>query len=358
MYCHPDVYDGVPDRLFRNRCDGTFEDVSASSGIAVDEPTQSKGLGLAWADFNDDDLPDLFVANDSTRNFLFLNRGQGRFDEVGVPSGLAFNEMGKTEAGMGAAVGDLDGDGQLDLFVTNLDLESNTYYRNLGELGELVTFEDATAQGGLLAPSLPWVGFGTNLLDIDLDGDLDVFVANGHILDNVERLYPDRMHAQADQLYLHHGGRFRVAPEAMPRLDPLVSRGSAAADLDNDGDLDLIVTANGGPVRLLRNDLEAAARHWIGFRTRSHHGGRAAIGARLVVHAAERRWIREVSGAGSYLSHSDLRVHVGLGDIAVIDRVEVRWPEGDRQTFDGSELAVDRYHDLEQPATRRSESPP
>ncbi|MEO1370550.1 MAG: VCBS repeat-containing protein, partial [Acidobacteriota bacterium] len=203
-YCSPDVYDGLPDQLYRGRCDGTFEDVSDAAGVANRDPEQSKGLGALWTDFDDDGDLDLYVANDSTRNFLYRNGGDGRFEDVAIYAGAAFNDRGETEASMGVDAGDFDGDGRLDLFMTHLDFESNTLYRNTGNS----LYLDSSAVSGLATPSATRVGFGTNFFDFDHDGDADVFVANGHILDNAGLRNPMLSYEQPNQLYENVGGRF------------------------------------------------------------------------------------------------------------------------------------------------------
>ena len=352
LYCHPDIYPGAPDRLFRNRGDGTFEDVSKAAGIQVLDPRESKGLGVVWTDTDNDGWIDLYVANDSTRNFLFRNRGDGTFDEIGTVSGTAFNEAGLTEAGMGIAVGDADGDGLQDLFVCHLDFETNTLYRNLGRN----LFLDATATAGLGGPSLPYVCFGNEFLDLDLDGDLDLFAANGHILDNVAQHRPGSMYPQPNQLFRNRGtGRFDDVSNAAGEhfQQAHVSRGTAAGDFDNDGDLDLLVLNCGEPPVLLRNDFgvsdAGAAGHWLQLRLLSRHGGRDAIGAQVRLVAGDLVRVAEVRAGSSYQSQGDTRLHFGLGTQNQIDRLEIRWPEGETEVIPGESLRVDRLEVLRQP---------
>ncbi len=350
QYCHPDVYAGVPDLLYRNRCDGSgsFEEVGAAAGVRVDDPQESKGLGVIWLDIDDDGLPDLYVANDSTRNFLFRNRGDGAFDEVGVVSGVAYNEHGRTEAGMGVAAGDLDGDGRPDLFVTNLDFETNTFYRNLG--GGL--FEDATVASGLAGPSITRVGFGVTALDADNDGDLDLFVANGHILDNIALVNPTLSFAQRDQFFENDGaGRFTEVPESTAgswSAVATVGRAAAAGDVDNDGDLDLLVTACNGPARLLLNRVGEQGR-WLGLRLLSRHGGRDAVGAQVRLVTDDGVQVAEVRAGSSYLSQDDPRLYFGLGEQRKVERAEIRWPEGDRQVIPADELPLGRVTVIQEP---------
>ncbi len=350
-YCSPDAYNGLPDQLYRNRCDGTFEDVSERAGIANQNPNQSKGLGVVWSDLDDDGDVDIYIANDSTRNFFYRNNGDGTFDDIALQSGTAFNDRGVTEASMGVDAGDFDGDGRLDLFMTHLDFETNTLYRNLGDQ----IFLDATTLAALAAPSATRVGFGTSFFDHDHDGDLDLFVANGHILDNIEQRNATLRFEQPNQLFENRGGRFvDASADAGPHFATArVSRAAATGDLDNDGDLDLlIINSNDGAV-LLANRLEQRAdltgRHWLGLRLLSRFGGRDAIGTRVRVVAGEHSWVDETRSGASYLSQSDPRLHVGLGAVTEIDRLEIRWPEGDTQTIPGSSLVVDRYHEISQP---------
>ncbi len=347
-YCHPDSYNGVPDLLYRNRCvagEIAFEDVTAKAGVRNDDPDQSKGLGVLWTDVDDDGHPDLYVANDSTRNFLYRNLGDGRFRDESLLSGLAFNDQGRTEAGMGVAAGDVDGDGRLDLLVTNLDFETNTFYRALGA----GMFEDATAQAGLAGPSLLKVGFGVALFDADLDADLDLMVANGHIIDNIALINSNLSYAQGDQLFENRGGRFVEVSQAAGAYFRAagVSRGLAAGDVDDDGDLDVLITECDGPARLLRNEL-SAGRRWIGLELKSRHGGRVAVGARARLVAGDRIQIAEVRAGSSYLAQSDPRLHFGLGDRGTVDRLEIRWPEGQVQQIPGSRLRADAYNVIRQ----------
>ncbi len=351
VYCHPDVYRGVADVLYRNRCDGTFDDVTASYGVRNDDPRESKGLGVVWTDVDDDGDVDLYVANDSTRNFLYRNEGSGRpFREIGVSSGTAFNDQGVTEAGMGTDAGDVDGDGRFDLFVAHLDFETNTLYRNQGR----DMFFDTTASAGLAAPSMRRVGFGSNLFDADNDGDLDLFVANGHILDNIHQQKPSLSYGQPDQLFFNDGGgRFTPATTTIGSHfeQALVGRGSAVADLDNDGDLDLMITHNNQATVLLEN--RRPSHHGLTVRLVSRFGGRDAIGARVKLVPADPSQpsqVEEVRSGSSYLSQGDLRVHFGLGIETEINHLEIRWPEGDTQTIPGNILTIDAVNTIVQAA--------
>ncbi|MEO1088577.1 MAG: CRTAC1 family protein, partial [Acidobacteriota bacterium] len=303
---------------------------------------------------DDGDL-DLYVANDSTRNFLYRNRGDGRFEDVAIYAGAAFNDRGETEASMGVDAGDFDGDGRLDLFMTHLDFESNTLYRNTGNN----IYLDSSAVSGLATPSATRVGFGTNFFDFDHDGDADVFVANGHILDNAELRNPMLSYEQPNQLFENVGGRFVDASErAGPHFAvPRVGRASATGDLDGDGDLEVLVVNSNREAVLLRNETSQrpeAAGHWLMLRLRSRHGGRDAIGARVLLRAGGKVWADEIHSGASYLAQSDLRLHFGLGDVNELDRVEIRWPEGEVQEIPGAELPVDQLHEIRQPAAQES----
>jgi hypothetical protein len=332
-YCHPQVYNGLPDVLFRNNGDGTFSDVTREAGVYAQE---GKGLGVVFGDYDDDGDSDIYVANDSTPNFLWRNDGRGRFEEVGMLSGVALDEEGRAEAGMGVDFGDFDNDGDLDIFVTNLVLETNTLYLNLGN----GFFEDATARTGMAEPSLPYVGFGTGFFDYDNDSDLDVFIANGHILDTVDLLKGTVTYEQPNLLMRNQVGRFEdVSAQSGPHFaERRASRGAAFGDYDNDGDVDVLVTNSNRPPALLRNDGGNQGRKLMVLAVGSR-GNRDAIGARLWV-TAGRRQMREVHGAYSYLSHSDLRVAFGIGGSATVEKLEIRWPGGPLESF--ANLAADQ----------------
>ncbi len=336
-YCHPDVYAGVPDRLYAGRCDGTFEDVSAAAGIAVEDPDESKGLGVLWTDFDDDGWIDLYVSNDSTRNFLWRNRGDGTFEAAGVATGVAFNEEGVTEAGMGVDAADVDGDGLLDLMVANLDLETNTLYRQLG--GGF--FEDATRPTGLAAPSHERVGFGVELFDADLDGDPDLYVANGHIIDNIAEMRSTAAFEQPDQLFENRRGRFESVARAGPWFaEARVSRSVAAGDLDGDGDQDLLISVcDGAPALLFNRVADGRPAVVVDLRMAS---GRSAVGARAVLHDDRGGvQVEEVHAGSGYLSQGGPRLVFGLADGARPVRLEIRWPDGSEQTVDGEAIPAD-----------------
>ncbi len=332
-YCHPDVYGGVPDSLFVNQGGGRFAAAGAErlSKEAAAWKADGKGLGVTFLDVEGDGDEDIFVANDSTANFLWINRGDGVFEDEAVASGVAFDEDGATTAAMGVGVGDLDRDGDEDLFVTNLDYETNTLYANQGE----GFFVGKTFEAGLGPPSWLLVGFGTEFLDLDDDGRLDLVVANGHVIDNVHLRREEVTYAQPSLVFRSEGEmRLRdvseLAGEAVTR--PKVGRGLAAADFDLDGDLDLAVTQNNAPAVLLRNEQRDEGR-WLEVRLIGTRSNRDGYGARVSVEAGGRRWVREHRSASSYLSRSEPVLHFGLGQVEGVERVEVTWPSGRREAW-------------------------
>jgi hypothetical protein len=340
-YCMPSVYRPVPDRLFRNDGGGRFTDVTEAAGILqADGP----GLGVAAADFDGDGWSDLFVANDGAANQLWMNRRDGTFVDRGLVSGTAYNAEGLPEGSMGVAAGDFDGDGDEDLFVTNLPRETNTLYVNDGK----GLFRDATDAWGLGVPSAPHTGFGTEWLDYDSDGWLDLFVANGAVT-IVEALRGTSYPFQETNRLFHNSGRppFRDASaEAGAALSlPEVSRGAAVGDLDNDGDVDVLVTNNNGPARLLLN-VSPRRGAWLQVLLAGVTDNRDGLGARvgIVRDGAPTLW-RRVYTDGSYLTAADRRVHFGLG-AARPREIVVHWPSGRRETWPVA--GVDRLVELKQ----------
>jgi enediyne biosynthesis protein E4 len=330
-YCGPQSFPPVTSRLLRNRGNGNFEDISLKSGIGR---KAGPGLGVVAADLDGNGWPDLFVANDGSPGFLWLNQKDFTFKEDGLLAGVAVNAAGKPEAGMGIALGDCDGDGDDDLLITHLTGETNTLYLNQG--GGL--FEDATARSGLGAPSLPYTGFGTAWIDFDNDGWLDLAAFNGAVNLNGAQwakgdLFP---YAQPDQLFRNQGGGHFVEVEAGSAFrTPRVSRGAAFGDLDNDGDTDVLVVDTDSPVRLLINET-GSRRPWLGLRL---VGKRDLLGTRVEVRrkGASSLW-RRVATDGSYASASDPRVLVGLGNEAEVTEVRVVWPDGVTEVFPSPSL--------------------
>jgi hypothetical protein len=342
-YCHPLVFQSSPNTVYRNAGNGTFTDVTARSGIAN---LRGNGLGVAVADYDDDSWPDVFVANDGVPNFLFHNDRRGGFTEVALIAGVSSASDGKARAGMGTAFGDVDADGRLDLVVTNHETEMHSLFRNLGD----GAFADATVESGLGPTTLPYVGFGVVLADYDNDGDLDLAVVNGHVIDNVALFQSGATHEEARLLLQNAGvGRFKdVSAQSGPAFGvSAVGRGLAAGDIDNDGDLDLLATSNGGAAALLRNDggnrNNALLVRLIGGSTslttdpgrveRVGMSNRDGIGARLRATTGTRTQMRELTSGSSYLSQNDARVHIGLGSAAAVDRLDIRWPSGQTETL-------------------------
>jgi hypothetical protein len=334
VYCHPLNYKGLPSVLYRNNGKGVFTDVSAAAGIA---PYVGNGLGVAVGDYDDDGLPDVFVANDGVPNFLFHNDGDGRFSEVGLPAGVAVARDGKPRAGMGTEFGDYNGDGRLDLVVTNHEFETHSLFRNDGG----GVFTDTTVESGLGPATLPFVGFGVAFFDFDNSGTLDLAIVNGHVIDNTALFRAGSTHAQRKLLFRNLNGRRlqEIGSAAGPGFARSgVGRTLIAGDVDNDGDVDLLVTNNGRAPELLRNGTRGG--NAIVLRLVGVAGNRDALGARVSVTAGGRTQVREVKSGSSYLGQSDLRVHVGLGTSASVDHVEIRWPGG-------------RLERLEKPALNR-----
>jgi hypothetical protein len=327
VYCHPLNYSPLPATLYRNNGRGVFTDASMQAGIAAH---RGNGLGVVVTDYDDDGRPDVFVANDSVPNFLFRNTGDGRFAESALGAGVAVATDGKARAGMGTDAGDYDGDGHPDLIVTNLDFETHSLFRSLGD----GLFAHATGESGIGPATRPLVGFGTAFLDVDNDAQLDLVIANGHIMDNVAQLRSGAVYAQRKLLFRNTGGRrfAEIGRTAGPGFAmEKVGRGLASGDIDNDGDLDLLVTNNGQTADLLRNDSDRRAA--ILVRLLAAGGRRDAVGARLRVTAGARTQVRTVTAGSSYLSQNDLRVHVGLDAAARVDRIEILWPGGRSETL-------------------------
>lgn len=325
VMCGPRGLKGAGDSLFVNRGDGTFED--ASERLGVHDPVGNYGMGALWTDLDQDGFPELLVANDSTPNYLYRNLEGKGFEEIGLLSGVAVNEQGVEQAGMGVACGDYLNSGRLSCCLTHFSEEYNTLYRNDGHLN----FTDATTQSGLSKPTLPYVGWGTIFLDFDWDGWLDLFVTNGHVFPSVDQL--DNPQAagfrQPRKLYRNLGrGRFEAVGEQAAGLGaPAVGRGAAAADLDNDGALDVVVNNQDDSPTLLWGR-PAADRNYLGISLLGAGPNRFAVGARVRLRVGKTWQLREIQSGGSYLSHNDLRAFFGLADAKVADELIVDWPSG------------------------------
>ena len=331
-YCTPEAYRGETCWLFRNRGNGTFEDVTATSGIF---DTSSKSLGVAALDYNGDGWPDLMVANDTQPNKLYRNQRNGTFKDVAVEAGVAFSNDGKARAGMGVAVGDFNGSGLPGIAITNFDDEMIGLYRALGK----GLYEDVAIQSGVGLPSKNTLGFGCAFADMNLDGALDLVVANGHIDETVRNIRGNVGYAQPPQLFLNDGkGDFHdVAPEVGNEFArPKVGRGLCYGDFDRDGDVDLLMTTNNGPACLFRNDQlndQLSGNRSIRFRLVGTKSNRDAIGARVEVFHGEFSQSRLVMSGSSYLSQSELPVTFGLGKRDRIDRVVIEWPSGRTEEY-------------------------
>ena len=322
-YCTPEAYRGSTCWLFRNRGDGTFEDVTAKSRIF---DSTSKALGAAMLDYDEDGWPDLLVANDTQPNKLYRNQRDGTFQEVGLSAGIALSEDGKARAGMGVDAGDFDGSGHAGLVVPNFDHELAGLYRR----AKNGRYEDIAVPAGLGVATRDTLGFGCLFLDINLDGALDLLIANGHIDDTVRNIRRSVAYSQPPQLFLNDGrGRFRnVAAQAGASfVSPKVARGLACADIDRDGDLDILMTTNGGEARLYRTDVSNRNRS-VRFRLQGTKSNRDAIGATVRLFDRAGNQSRMVRSGSSYLSQSELPVTFGVGKRAEIDRLVIEWPSG------------------------------
>ncbi|MCU1301597.1 MAG: Integrin-like protein [Candidatus Sulfotelmatobacter sp.] len=336
-YCTPEAYRGETCWLFHNRGNGTFEDVTASSGIF---DSSSKSLGVAMLDDGQSGWPDLLVANDTQPNKLYRNQRNGTFKDVAVEVGLAFSSEGRARAGMGVDIGDFRNSGHNGVAITNFDNEMTGLY----EFGTK-TYEDIAAQAGVGLASKNSLGFGCSFFDANLDGWLDLVVANGHIDETVRNIRGNLGYAQSPLLFLNKGnGSFRdVASELGPAFDqPKVGRGLAYADFDRDGDLDLLLTTNNGPAHLYRND-HAAGNHSIRFRLVGTKSNRDGIGATVRVVSGGSSQLRMVKSGSSYLSQSELPLTVGLGKRDRVDQVVINWPSGRIEEF--KNLAAGRSYE-------------
>lgn len=318
VQCGPRGLPGAGDSLFHNNGDGTFTDVSKKAGVA--DANGYYGLGVICSDFDEDGFVDIFVANDSTPNFLYHNNGDGTFKEIAFASGTAVNESGREQGCMGVTLGDYDRDGRLDLFITNFDDEYNVLYHN----DSRNSFSDVSYRSKVAEVSLPYVGWGTKFFDYDNDGWVDIFVTNGHA-------YPQRDHYRQREL-LHHNNRDGTFSEVSSRSGAALSveragRGAAFGDLDNDGDVDIVVNDLDGRAQLLRND-GGNVNNSAMIKTIGVTSNRAGIGARVRVVSGDLVQIDEVRSGGSYISQNDLRLHFGLENRTKIDLIEVKWPNG------------------------------
>jgi hypothetical protein len=342
-YCSPLSYDGTTDLFYRNEGGLRFRDASSEAGIA---DARGAGLGVVAADFDGDMRTDFFVANDQTANFLWRNLGDGRFEEMGLMSGSAYNGHGMAEASMGISAQDYDADGDIDLFVTHLSAQTNTLYKNDGRGG----FDDATDQARLGSSSMAYTGFGVRWFDLENDADLDLFIANGAVMTEASRVgKSDFPYEQPNQLYVQDSpGVYQLQSDDQsgPISAVATSRGAAFGDLDNDGDIDIVVTNTNAPPQVLIN-AQDGQHHWIGLALRAPAQNRYALGARVAILRDDVavQW-RRVARDGSYLSSNDPRVQMGLGREASPVSIGVVWPDGLRERWDN--LSADAYHTIGQ----------
>jgi hypothetical protein len=315
---------GESDVLFRNRGDGTFEEVSKKAG--VDDPNKYFGMQGVWADYDNDGWPDLYVANDTTANYLYHNNHDGTFTDQGMLLGAALSGDGLEQGSMGVDFGDYDHSGRLSIFVTNFAEQPNTLYKNLGEQG----FDDVSWTSGLGQASYPLVGWGTSFFDMDNDGWLDLFVANGHVYPQADTIPGGAPYKPPLLLYRNNrDGTFEdvSAASAVGQVPAESRRGAAFGDVFNDGNVDVLALNIDGPPMLLKN-LNRSTNHRVLFKLVGTKSNRAAIGARVTIQTGKLKQFSEIRGGGSYLSQNDLRLHFGVADAANIDVVQVNWPSG------------------------------
>ena len=325
-YCEPDNFTAQSDTLYRNNGDGTFTDVTKTAGIYN---TTGKGLGIVWGDYNNDGTPDIYVANDSTENLFYHNNRDGTFEEVGFMVGVALSENGVAENGMGTAFGDWNNDGWLDLTVTNYAQQTNTLYHNDAD----GFFTDTTATTKTAQITYPYLGWATAFIDYDNDGYQDLFVANGHLHENLAELGQEGTYGQRNLLFRNNtNNTFTEVSETLGagmRLTD-VSRGATFADYDLDGDIDIVVTNSNTAPRLLRND-GGNGKNWLQIRLTAINGSTDAIGARVKITTGKLTQTREVRSGDGYLSQQDITLHFGIGDYEQVDSIEVQWQSGTKQ---------------------------
>jgi hypothetical protein len=340
-YCSPQNFQGVGCVLYHNNGDGTFTDVSERAGISS---FKGKALGVVTADFNGDGYQDIYVANDEVANFLFLNNKDGTFREVGTLAGAAYTANGKAQSGMGVSAADYDGDGRLDVVVTNLSFEGYSLFRNEGN----EFFTDASFPSGIGAPSLLLTGWGIGFADYDNDGDEDILAVNGHVMDNVERSSPTLRYLEPALLLENTGGQFIDVTQSRGEAlsVPRPSRGLAIGDFDNDGDVDFLIGNCNQASTLLRND-GGNRNHWLKLKPVGRKSNRDGIGVKVKLTAGGKTQTKEVTGGGSYLSSSDRRLHFGLGRSDEAERIEIYWPSGRSQVLE--KIKADRILKIQEP---------
>jgi hypothetical protein len=329
---------GLGDSLYHNNGDGTFTDVSKGAG--VNDAAGYYGLGVIWSDFNDDGRADLFVADDSTPNYLYRNDGSGHFTDVSYISGTAVSNDGGEMAGMGVAVCDFNHTGRFSIHITNFEDQSNSLYRNDGNMA----FADVAYAAGIGQSTIPYMGWGTGCVDFDNDGWSDLFVVNGHVYPQVDSLVAGAKYRQRKLVFLNQrNGTFADVSGSVGSAVavPQASRGAAFGDLDNDGRVDVVVENIDGLPMILHNE-GPSSNHWVTFKLIGTRSNQLGLGAKVRVVAGSVSQVDEVRSGGSYLSQNDLRLHFGLGSADRVDTVEIRWPSGSTQTLQS--LRSDRFY--------------
>ena len=328
VFCGPLDLPGESDTLYRNNGDGTFSDATVVAGI---KDSGYFGLGVVFSDFDNDAWPDIYVANDSVPNLMFQNNQDGTFSDVSLISGTALSEGGAVQSGMGIGIGDYDRNGYFDIFVTNFARDTNTLYRNEGNL----SFLDVTALSGMGEVSRRCLGWGTGFADLDNDGLADIFVANGHVYPEVDGLDIGQTYPQRKEVYRNMGdGMFEELAGQLGKdlVEGKPARGTAFGDYDNDGDIDVIAINMDAAPSLYRND-GPNPNNWITFRLEGTESNRDAIGARVEIDVGSTTQVDEVRSGGSYLSHNDMRIHFGLGEATIVNAVRIRWPSGNTEVL-------------------------
>ncbi len=327
VQCGPWGLPGESDLLFHNKGDGTFEEVSKKAG--VDDPHHYYGLGATWGDYDNDGWPDLYVANDAGPNFLYHNKHDGTFEDVGLLAGVALSGDGMEQGSMGVDWGDYLHEGRLSMVVTNFVEQGSTLYHNLDKQ----TFADVSVRAKLNKPTYPYVSWGTAFFDMDNDGWLDLFIANGHVYPQVDTIPGGTPYREPMLLFRnHHDGTFDDVSQALAAMPPQSRRGAAFGDINNDGNVDIVVLNVGEPPSLLLNHNESA-NHRVLFKLVGTKSNKAAIGARITVKAGPLVQFSEVRGGSGYLSQNDLRVHFGLAANGKMNEVSIRWPNGETETL-------------------------
>ncbi len=338
-YCDPstwDMYEPLKDSLYFNNGDGTFTDVSEKSGIAQHS---GRGMGVTMGDHDNDGDTDIYIANDVTDNFLYDNQGDGTFEQVALFAGIAYDLHGEEQGSMGCDIGDYDGDGWYDIIVTSYQGQPNTLYHNMKD----GSFEDVTIPAGVLPGSMKYVSWACMFFDYDNDGHRDIFIANGHLQDRIEEIEPHTKYLEPNQLFRNKGdGTFEdISQQAGPGFQvELATRGGAKGDIDNDGDIDLVLSNSRREPTILLNELQND-NHWINIKLRGTKSNRDGVSARVEVTAGGKTQVNEVRAGSSYQSHYDLRLHYGLGEATVIDDIVVYWPSGQVDEF--SNVKPDRF---------------